>query len=65
MANFGLFSRIVAGNYYVALFLVRLQYLCFDCVVIGDYDYVFAENGLVAYKDGAEIGIMVTFITHV
>ncbi|KMT04900.1 hypothetical protein BVRB_7g170670 [Beta vulgaris subsp. vulgaris] len=27
-------------------------------LVIGDYDYVFAENGLVAYKEGAEIGIM-------
>ncbi|KAL2931750.1 Phosphomannomutase [Bienertia sinuspersici] len=27
--------------------------------VIVDYDYVFAENGLVAYKDGVEIGIMV------
>lgn len=26
--------------------------------VINNYDYVFAENGLVAYKDGAEIGIM-------
>ncbi|KAJ8450197.1 hypothetical protein Cgig2_033391 [Carnegiea gigantea] len=26
--------------------------------VIKDYDYVFAENGLVAYEDGEEIGIM-------
>ncbi|KNA20221.1 hypothetical protein SOVF_054170 [Spinacia oleracea] len=26
--------------------------------VINDYDYVFAENGLVAYKDGAEVAIM-------
>ncbi|THG05439.1 hypothetical protein TEA_001834 [Camellia sinensis var. sinensis] len=26
------------------------------CAVINDYDYVFAENGLVAYKDGKLIG---------
>ncbi|THG10811.1 hypothetical protein TEA_002094 [Camellia sinensis var. sinensis] len=29
------------------------------CAVINDYDYVFAENGLVAYKDGKLIGTQV------
>lgn len=29
--------------------------------VTSDYDYVFAENGLVAYKEGKLIGTQVLF----
>lgn len=33
--------------------------------VINDYDYVFAENGLVAYKDGKLVGTQVLAKTQI
>lgn len=35
--------------------------ICF-CAVIQNMDYVFAENGLVAYKDGQLLGVQVRFL---
>eukprot|EP00983_Pelagomonas_calceolata_P119693 1160629-Pelagomonas_calceolata.AAC.9 len=34
----------------ILLFTNAMNYLTYEHAVIGAYDYVFAENGLVAYK---------------
>lgn len=53
---------------YVLTFLFEVQnmismfFFFFFVAVITDYDYVFAENGLVAYKNGELIGTQVIFI---